>query len=66
MEPDMPPVIIWALGALGAAVAIKWFAREARRINAVLHPEDAATAEVRQPEVRNLVQDPVSGVYRPQ
>jgi hypothetical protein len=63
-EPDMPPVIIWALGALGAAVAIKWLAREMQRIKAV-HREDAATVEVRRPEVRTLVQDPVTGVYRP-
>jgi hypothetical protein len=61
----MPPVIIWALGAFGAAVAVKWLAREARRISARLHPQDAARAEVRQPEVRTLEQDPVTGVYRP-
>jgi hypothetical protein len=62
----MPPVIIWALGALGAAVAIKWLAREAQRINGVRRPPDVAAAEVRKPEVGTLVQDPVSGVYRPQ
>jgi hypothetical protein len=58
----MPPAIIWALGAFGALVAARWLAREAQRINALLHPEDAAPAEA---EVRTLEQDPVTGIYRP-
>ena len=58
----MPPAIFWALGAFGAMVAARWLAREARRISARLHPEDAAPMEA---EIRTLEQDPVTGVYRP-
>lgn len=64
-EFDMPPVIVWALGAFGAAVAVKWLAREARRISAAPQSQDAARAEVRQPEIPTLEQDPVTGIYRP-
>jgi len=62
VEPDMPPAIIWAFGAFGALVAARWLAREAKRINALLHPEDGASDE---DEVRTLEQDPVTGIYRP-
>ena len=31
----MPPLIVWALGAVGAAVLVKWLARETRRIDTV-------------------------------
>jgi hypothetical protein len=59
----MPPVIILAVGAFGAGVAIRWLAREARRIHAELYPQDRG--ELRDAEVRTLVQDPVTGIYRP-
>ena len=39
-EAAMPPVILWALGAIGAAVIGRWLAKEARRVNAELHPEE--------------------------
>jgi hypothetical protein len=60
----MPPLIVWALSAVGAAVIARWVAREARRINAELHPHTRATMDGRE-DVRPLVQDPVTGVYRP-
>jgi hypothetical protein len=58
----MPPLIIWALGAVGAAVAARWLVKEARRINAELHPAEPV------PErdgAKHLVRDPKTGVYRP-
>lgn len=68
----MPPVIVWALGVLGAAAAVKWLAAEARRVNAALDAARAAEraadgsepgpAEAR----RTLRRDPHTGVYRPQ
>jgi hypothetical protein len=61
----MPPVILWALGALGAAVVVRLLVREGRRINAELHPDNRASVDARHAEVRNLVQDPVTGIYRP-
>jgi uncharacterized iron-regulated membrane protein len=57
----MPPVILWALGVIGAAIAGRVLYREARRVNAVLHPERPAE----EPKVRTLERDPKSGVYRP-
>jgi len=58
----MPPLILWALGAAGAAIAGRWLYREARRINAELHPEQQHPAEE---PVRRLERDPQTGVYRP-
>ena len=57
----MPPLILWALGAAGAAVAGRWLYKESRRINAELHPEHAPADE----QVRKLERDPRTGVYRP-
>jgi hypothetical protein len=58
----MPPLILWALGAVGAAVAGRWFYREAQRINAELHPEQQPVDEL---PARKLERDPATGVYRP-
>ena len=59
----MPPLILWALGAVGAAFAGRWFYKEAQRVNAELHPE------VKSPDgseaVHELERDPKTGVYRP-
>ena len=59
----MPPFVIAALSVVGAVVAVKLIAREARRINAELHPQQPAP--VRNDETRTLVRDPATGVYRP-
>ncbi len=56
----MPPVILWAVGAIGAALAGRWFVKEARRVNAELHPQEPAEIEM-----GNLERDPKTGVYRP-
>ena len=60
----MPPVILWVLGAAGAAVLAKWVAKEARRVNAELDAVKAATV-TEGAERRNLKRDPDSGEYRP-
>jgi hypothetical protein len=59
----MPPVILWALCAVGAAIAGRFLLKESRRVNAELHPDvpqgdERATA-------RTLERDPRTGVYRP-
>ena len=62
----IPPLIGWALGALGAAVVAKLVAKEWQRINAELHPrEPFAEAPVRE-NIQALRRDPTSGVYRPE
>jgi hypothetical protein len=62
----MPPVIIWALGAIGALVVGRWLAREAQRIQAGLRARDAEPVDATgREEVRTLERDPVTGIYRP-
>lgn len=61
----MPPFLIVALGALGAAALIKKLAQESRRVNAELDEarnDEAAVA----PTPATLRRDPATGDYRPQ
>ena len=58
----MPPLIAWAIGAVGAAFAGRWLYKESRRINAELHPEQMPQSEI---EMGKLERDPKTGVYRP-
>jgi hypothetical protein len=61
-----PPLIGWALGALGAAVVAKALAKEWRRVNDELHRrEPFAEAPVRE-KMPVLRRDPQSGVYQPE
>jgi hypothetical protein len=63
----MPPVVLWIVGAVGALVAARWIAHEARRINAELHPApgDPLSGERERERVTRLRRDPSTGVYRP-
>jgi hypothetical protein len=62
----MPPVVICIIGAIGAVAAYKWVAREARRINAELHPERYNAAEgAGQAEPIVRLRRDADGVYRP-
>ena len=58
----MPPLIVWALGVVGAMALARLIVREARRINAELHPAAPAPADG---EPVTLERDPKTGVYRP-
>ena len=60
----MPPVILWALGAIGATVIGRWLVKESRRINAELHPEQPTPVDERA-SAPKLERDPQTGVYRP-
>lgn len=56
----MPPVILFALGAVGAIAAYRWLTAEQRRAESLRR--EAAEAR----EIETLVEDqPGSGVYRP-
>lgn len=59
----MPPVIIWAIGTIGAVALAKIISKAARRANAEL---DAIRREraVEKP-IEKLERDPASGAYRP-
>ena len=59
----MPPLILWALGAAGAAIVGRVLYRESQRINSELHPEAPPTNE--RDVGRKLERDPNTGVYRP-
>lgn len=59
----MPPLILWALGAVGAAVAGRLLYNEVRRVNAELHPEPHPPVDER--PMRKLERDPKTGIYRP-
>ena len=58
----MPPLIVWALGVVGVAALARLIVREARRINAELHPATPTPADG---EPVTLELDPTTGVYRP-
>lgn len=58
----MPPLIVWALGVVGAMALARLIVREARRVNADLHPTAPAPAEE---EPVPLELDQASGIYRP-
>lgn len=62
----MPPAIIWVLGAIGAAASAKWLLREARRINAELHPQPAEVVAdtCPRPGTATLRRN-AAGIYRP-
>jgi hypothetical protein len=59
----MPPLILWALGAAGAAIVGRALFRESQRINAELHPEPRPASE--RDSAPKLERDPKTGVYRP-
>jgi hypothetical protein len=62
----MPPLVIWALGAAGAAILVKLVIKEARRINAELDEARAAPAAkgADHDGYPTLSRDPTSGEYR--
>ena len=59
----MPPLILWALGAAGAAIVGRVLYRESQRINAELHPESQPASE--RDRAHQLERDPKTGIYRP-
>jgi hypothetical protein len=61
----IPPLIGWALGALGAAVVAKLVAKEWRRVNDHLHPRETVSESPARERIPTLRRDPRSGVYRP-
>jgi hypothetical protein len=62
----LPPLFIVAIGAVGAAIAMRWVAKEARRVNADLERvRQAAGAEPPREAIPTLKRDPSTGEYRP-
>ena len=61
-----PPLIGWALGALGAAVVARVLAKEWQRINDELHPSEPVAEAPGRENIPVLRRDPQSGIYRPE
>ncbi len=62
----MPPVIVFALGLVGAVALVRWWSKEVHRVNSEL---DDVRARAVEPLDRNalpkLKPDPKTGEYRP-
>jgi hypothetical protein len=61
----MPPVIMWIVGAISAAVVAKWLIKEVRRVNAELDAVRARSVAEPARDHPTLKRDPETGVYRP-
>lgn len=59
----MPPLLVVALGALGAVAVVRVIVAETRRINAALDRHRAADTD--EMKTVPLERDPVTGDYRP-
>jgi hypothetical protein len=62
----VPPVVVWALGAVGAAVLARFVRSEWQRVNAELHAREAKASQERidRSKLPTLKRDPVTGIYR--
>jgi hypothetical protein len=58
----IPPVLVFTLGILGAAVIAKVVTKEWRRVKENLHGREAPGRET----IPVLRRDPKSGIYRPE
>lgn len=61
----MPPVLIFAAGALGAVLAYRWLTAESAAARRLREEEAAARQAAQRAEPETLVRDPETGVYRP-
>jgi hypothetical protein len=61
----IPPLVIWALGAVGAAALARFVRHEWRRVNAELHPREKASSDrFDRDRMPTLRRDPRTGIYR--
>lgn len=63
----MPPLVVFALGVMGAAVVVRWCVKEVRRVNAELDElrARAAVEPLDREALPKLKRDPKTGEYRP-
>lgn len=63
--PVIPPLVLWTIGALGAAALVRLIAREHRRVNDELARVRATpVSKNERANYRTLRRDPRTGVYR--
>lgn len=62
----IPPLVIWALGTVGAAILARFVRSEWQRVNAELHGRDtkASNERIDRDQLPTLKRDPVTGIYR--
>jgi hypothetical protein len=58
----IPPLVIWAIGVVGAAALARFVKSEWQRVNAELHPREGDRVDRRR--IPTLRRDPKTGVYR--
>jgi hypothetical protein len=58
----MPPLLIWLIGAAGAAIGAKLLSKAMEKANADL---ERVRTNAEDDDVRKLERDPVTGTYRP-
>ncbi len=58
----MPPLVVWVLGAVGAAIGAKLWSMAEKKANEEL---ERARQNAEGGEVRKLERDPETGTYRP-
>ena len=61
----IPPLLKWALGAIGAAVATKLLFKEWQRVNAELDRVKTGSGGAERGSLPTLQRDPLTGVYTP-
>lgn len=61
----MPPLVVFALGVIGATVLARWCVKEVRRVNTELEEMRAKAAPHDRTTMPKLKPDPKTGEYRP-
>ncbi len=63
----MPPLIVFALGVMGAALVARWCVKEVHRVNSELDEMrgKAAVEPTDRDALPKLKRDPKTGEYRP-
>ena len=60
----IPPLVIWALGVVGAAALARFVKHEWQRVNAELHPRETSPERFDRDRLPTRKRDPKTGVYR--
>jgi hypothetical protein len=61
----MPPLVLWALGAIGAALAAKLFSDASKKANEDLETLRREPKPEERASIPTLKRDPKTGQYRP-
>ncbi len=61
----MPPLVLWALGALGAAIAAKFLSEAHKKANEDLEAVRREPKADERARIPTLKRDPKTGQYRP-